>query len=91
MLGEPPATALIFIPPALTSDRAHPPHNKYLPTKSPMHAAKATNKTAFLVSVLARSLKDQLGAMVRTHAPVGVEHWWDKLSYSDNSYKAPLA
>lgn len=40
VLGEQLATALVFIPPAPRSVRAHSPHKKYLSTKSPMHVAK---------------------------------------------------
>lgn len=91
MLGEPPAIALIFIPPALRSDRVHPPHKKYLFTMSPMHAAKTINENAFLVPVLAKRLKYRPTAIVRKHAPVGAKQWLDELSYFDNSYKGPLA
>lgn len=56
-MGEQPAVTLIFMPPALRSDRAHPPHKKYLSTKSPMHAAKTINERAFLMPVLAKRLK----------------------------------
>lgn len=76
---------------ALRSDRARPPHKKYLSTKSPMHAAKTINESAFLMPVLAKRLKYQLTAIVRKHAPVGTKQWLDELSCFDNSYKGPLA
>lgn len=91
VLGEQPAIALIFIPPALRSDRTHPPRKKCLSTKPPMHAAKTINESSFLMPVLAKRLKYRLTAIVRKHAPVGAKQWLDELSYFDNSYETLLA
>lgn len=67
------------------SDRAHPPHEKYLSSKSPLHAARTVSESALPVLVLTQRLKYGLTVIVRKHAPVGTKQKLDELSYFDNS------